>query len=162
MECAERNLITRIWTLDLLSLVILSRAFDHLSHETYVGALEQERFDRRLLSPALSNFWLLHSQSPLLTVVITKTWEALFAGDMWHMLWTAPLTQGVSQRTGNCATYYAAPMICLENIKKNAYSSQLHYRQLIHLQLKADITQSTKAYDSSGRVANLGNDCAVR
>ena len=55
MECTERNLITRIWTLDLLLLAILSRAFDHLSHETYVGELEQERFDRRLLSPVLGN-----------------------------------------------------------------------------------------------------------
>ena len=65
MECTERNLIMRIWTLDLLSLVILSRAFDHvhfdhLSHEIYVGALEQERFDRRLLSPALGNLSLSH------------------------------------------------------------------------------------------------------
>ena len=53
-------------------------------------------------------------------------------------------------------------MIRLENIKKNAYSSQLHDRQLIRLQLKADIPKSTKADDSSGRVANLGNDSAVR
>ena len=73
MESTERNLITRIWTLDLLSLTILSRAFDHLSHETYVGELEQERFDRRLLSPALGNLSLSHIQSPLLTVVIIKT-----------------------------------------------------------------------------------------
>ena len=73
-----------------------------------------------------------------------------------------PLTHSVPRRTGNYATYYAAPMIRLENVKKNAYSSQLHYRQLIRLQLKADIPQSTKADDSSGRVANLGNDCAVR
>ena len=53
-------------------------------------------------------------------------------------------------------------MIRLENIKKNAYSSQLHYRQLIRLLLKAHIPQSTKADDGSRGVANLGNECAVR
>ena len=58
MECTERDLITRDWT--FYHSLSDHACFDHLHVKLAQStALEQKRFDLRLLSPALRNLWLL-------------------------------------------------------------------------------------------------------
>ena len=57
MECTERTLITRDWTSITRYLITRVLTICHVKR-TQSTALEQKRFDLRLLSPALRNLWL--------------------------------------------------------------------------------------------------------